>query len=387
MRRASIKISILVLIAACAVFLQFRSLPAQRVRQARSLASTGRIDQAIRVYESVLRKQSVVHSPNKDLVVYARLRLAELFDKKGMRSRAMQEYYRCVIAVPEARRQTMLRPQTPDERRDFAMTILEERPGKQALEYLESLNDFGADWGVYREIAGTVSMDPDMYYYALGSAYIERQLFEEARIYLTSRILRYVHPLSVLRYCFGKYAGADSDLIIEKVWGRGIYVTLENFEHGAYPVLSHWVSRSPPIRFAQGFEINGFRGVSEYLDTDYSVSHGYDLWVVLANVLLGETGCDVGVRLYCSSDSISLRANVIYPAENRSVLLNGGSVKRIDDGWFEYSIGSLRKLARDAACSNSWKTDRMYLDKIVIDTMGRSGRIVIDEIELFVYAQ
>jgi hypothetical protein len=376
-----------VILASCAVFFAALSHPFFRMRHAASLSEKGSFDRSIRVYESILRRGSVSRSRDESLEALVRLRMAELFDKKGMRARAMREYYHSMIIAPDGRNTTSLRPRTPEEYRDFAMTILEDKPGKDALVYLSLLNDSGADWDVYKDIARVIKAEPSEYYFTLASAYIDRQLWTEARLYLTSRILRFVHPLSVLRFAFERYGADDARHIRDTVWGKDVFVTIRDFEQEAYPIFSHWVSRSLPRSFTQGFEPQGYRGCAEYLDVTYPSPRGYDLWVVITNVPLDHAGFDVGARLYCSSDSVLLNANVMYPAENKSALFNSCVVTPVREGWFEYSLGPLRKLAGDFARTSSWKTKDMYFDKFVVDTQGKSGRIAIDEIQLYVYAQ
>jgi hypothetical protein len=395
MKRIPPRIILIVLLTACAVFLAARSQSSVRMHQAASLGERGFPDSAIRVYESILRKTSVERAHGRaakdtNLEALVLLRMAELFNKKGMRSRAMQEYYRSLIISPTGKNATSLGPRTPEEYRDFAMTILEEKRGSEALACLDFFDDGKAAWDEYKAIARTIVIpaEPRDYYYALASAYIEGKLWSEARLYMTKRILHFVHPLDALDFAVTRYGSPQAREIREQVWGRDIFVTISDFEQEAHPVFSHWVSRSLPKAFAQGFQPDGFRGSAEYLQISYDASGGYDLWVVITNVPLNEPiGFDVGARLYCSSGNVVLNANVIYPAENKSALLNSSTVMPVREGWFEHSIAGLGALGRDFARTHSWRDRDMYVDKIVLDTRGTSGRISIDEIQLYVYEQ
>lgn len=356
--------------------------------------------EAIRLYEKILTKNNTKRVLNDKIFSRINFDLGYLYNKVNLVNPAVEFYARGSAGFPRAGIEDYCFKNHFDYCKLLLIGSLEAGELDKAIECFESIKRFypkasGAE--KYFDVATLLKKENLLqgdknFYFLIGDAYIQNQLFDEARAFFTKRILDYgIEPVQVLAYLQKKYA--KNTEIIEKVWGKNIYVTLEDFE-AVQPRLFHWLS-------SMGAKVNShhiadevvykgcyseFFDIAYALDKEYAPSGSTYLLVKLVNISLKATNPNMGLRLFIKSigpSGYNLRLNIIYPASEITGTCGVSFKQDAGDGWEEYRVENLFENAKTIASDRNWGIDGMRADKIIIDTGCFSTKFFVDEIELY----
>ena len=219
---------------------------------------------------------------------------------------------------------------------------------------------------------------------------LEARLWEEAREFLTRRILRYHDPVTVLAYLQKKYGSAQYRPLRAHIWGeRGVYVVLEDFEDGDLPVFSPWVRTSMPQvhehTLVPGAGLDG--SCAEFFHLSYPQKTAYDYWVKLVSIPLISEPFRLGIRLHVRARdevSLSLKFNVIYPESRENGIAVSNVIITGLGAWQRYETGDFVPVALRIAEERGWSPQGLFVDKIVLDTRTETGAFYVDNVELYV---
>jgi len=366
-----------------------------RLKQTDYYKSKGRPTEAIQLYNKVLRKNYVKKSLNDKILTKIHFDLGHLYAEFKLRNLAIESYAQGSAGAFGIAIEDYYLKGELDKDKLFAVGLLEAGKWGQAIKGLERLKQFYPSFeDVERYIntavdLRTANLSPEDkgFLFSVGDAYIRNGLFDEAREFFTKRILDYgIESLEVLSYIHKTY-GSNLE-IKQKIWGDEFYVTLEDFETIELR-LSKWVSNTNSrVKSHYIAKKTAYKGnCSEFLDISYK-EKGYDFWVKAVKIPLDEVNFDLGIRVFLKDNLVShyiLRANVVYPKQEKSGICGGGVSYSKNNGWEEVRLGNLSENAQGIAerPERQWETKGMFIDKIIINPSGVSSKLYIDSIELY----
>jgi tetratricopeptide (TPR) repeat protein len=387
----------------CAVFFclmltgfQINSTAWFRLKLADVYRNNRQYKDAIRIYNKILRKDGVKkHLPEK-LSARVSFDLARLYSGLELKNMAIESYARVFAKYADIDVDTHHNGSDLDKDKLLAIGLLEGGRFESAIKELQRLEGRYPDFQdaqkyitTARDLEKSGFTDNENFYFSIGDAYIQNKLFKEARAFYTKRVLDYgIPPMDVLGYLDRKYR--DEGGIKEKVWGSHIYVILEDFET-IEPQLSVWIRGSRPKvnshRVTNECAYGGY--YSEYLDLTY-YAKGPEYWQRTAHVPLYNTKLKLGVRLYVKSAEPSahtLLFDILYPKQGITGAFPDSEIRDAGGGWQEYRSRDLAASAKSIAQAHNWKTEDMFMDKVVLDTQGISNKFYVDNIELYIIGQ
>ncbi|MCG8429640.1 MAG: hypothetical protein MJA29_00475, partial [Candidatus Omnitrophica bacterium] len=239
-----------------AVVFWLQSTPRFRLEQAAWYVRQGRPAGAVSLCKKIKRRMAAGGSLTRGApgIEEIDLKLAVLYDRMGLRGAAMQSFYSAVTRDIAVFSRSKVLPETDAEYRGLVLALLENRTMLKALRSFDAPGRALPEelpWSRYAQVAGRLREYSETgegeYYFRLGDALLEAGLWEEAREFLTRRIVRYHNPVTVLAYLQKRYGSARHRQLRAHIWGeRGVYVVLEDFESGDLPVFSPWVRTSMP---------------------------------------------------------------------------------------------------------------------------------------------
>ncbi len=204
---------------------------------------------AISIYKKILRKSSVGTSSERSGLSFIYYKLGNLYSKLNETNMAILNY-------------SKTDQMSSGENISFAMGALESGKWKDALRVFTELKSNSKSTGFYEKYMVAAeglmktreSSGSDSFYFAIGDAYIENKLFDEAKEFFTRRILLYeIDPINVLAYVYKRY---DNDTDIKRrVWGNSFYVTLEQSKGDPLNTLSSYIISNliiTPMQFSYG---------------------------------------------------------------------------------------------------------------------------------------
>ncbi|MDP2913457.1 MAG: hypothetical protein Q8N91_05560 [Candidatus Omnitrophota bacterium] len=376
-----------------AAALHISSTASFRFRLADYYKCNGQYGKAIRIYDKILRKDSVKRILSESALVRANFEIGLLAAKFDFMNLAIESYARGGAGF-----------EFPDLKRHYTGKDLshEKLPAIGLLEagrFEPAIKEFRKLAGLYpdfRDAGKYINAADDMqrqniragrenFYFNLGDTYVENGLFKDARAFFTKRILDYgVSPMDVLRYLNKKYSRNKE--IVSEIWGDNIYVVLEDFETNQ-PQFKRYMSNAK-VKINEHFIMKDFAyegNRSEFLDMTYS-KEGYDYWSKEVIIPINAPDLNLGLRLFVKGDNLSGRQLlfwVVYKKQGLTGICNP-PFTRLDagNGWTEWRINNLSESARAIASRNNWNSDGMMMEKIIIDMQGCSGKFYIDEIQL-----
>jgi len=352
----------------------------------------GQPKKVIQLYNKILRRNNIKEELNNETFVEIYFGLGFLYAGFNLSNLAIESYARGSEKSVEAVIGSYYQRDDFKQDRLIAIGLLEAGKSKAAINELQRLKRIYPNFEnaeKYISVADALlTMDlavDDEFYFKLGDAYIQYGLFDEARNFFAKRILYYgINPIQMLTYLHQNYS--ESREVIRRVWGDDIYVTLEDFEV-LNPQLIQWVSKiKVKVNRHSIVDRVAYKGNrSEFLDIS-SMEKGRDLWVKIVNISLDDMSFDLGVRAFIRSKKPSphsLRFNVKYPRCHESGVSSGSEGRELGGGWREYRIENLGERARRIALRRGWNTERMFVDKVILDTQGVSNQFYIDDVELY----
>jgi len=353
----------------------------------------GQLKKTIQLYNKILRKNSIRKSLSDKILAKICFDLGFLYGSFGLSNLAIESY------TCGSRKSTDIAIDSYYQRNDLerdkliVIGLLESGESKAAINKLQKLTQIYPrfqDAKKYIRVANTLQVmnstsDNKDFYFRVGDAYIQNELFDEARMFFTKRILDYgIDSIRVLTYLHEKYS--ENREVAQKVWGDDIYVTLEDFEV-LRPRLTQWVS-NVKIKVNNHSIVDKIahrENHSEFLDIT-SMERGRDLWVKIVNIPLDNISFDLGIRAFIKSTKPSpynLSFNVKYPECHESGVSSGSAGEEFSGGWREYRIENLGERTSQMALRRNWNTEGRFIDKIILTTQGVSNQFYIDDIELY----
>jgi len=349
-------------VIACLIFagLQFSSTAWFREKLAGCYEARQEYTKAIQLYNRILVKDGVKRRIDGEDLARIYLSMGSLYAGLDLRNLAIESYTKAVLSSPEITQY----PKSADPAGNKLLVIgMLEAEGLKKADAEESSTD---------EL------------FLIGDTYIENGLFGEARAFFTKRILDYgAGPVDVLAYLHRRY-GRDKR-IRERVWGKDIYVALEDFER-IEPGLGMWDDNSGFDDHRITKEIAYKGRYSEFLAIT-SFGQNRDWWAKSVKIPLDDKDLELGIRFFIKSprpDMNKLHFNTVYPEQKETGLYSGSIRRDIGEGWEEYRIDDISMIAGSIAQDYNWDPKGMYVDKIVVDTRGHSNRFYVDSIELYV---
>lgn len=378
--------------------LQVNSSAQFRIRRAACYEDNRLYDDAIKTYIKILRKDSVKKDLSPKLFAKVHFDLASLYAEKALSDVAIESYAAGSARYPDIG--LMGHAGEADLAKDrlaaiglleggrFDLAVKEFRRLKEQYPYFQDSERYIATASSLSK-QGMIIGDKN-FFFSIGDAYIQNQLYEEARAFYTKRILDYgVAPIETLKYLREKYSDDDDTDIKRKVWGDNIFVTLEDFETMS-PRLARWLCSSFSV-------INGhyitkdaaYKGSrSEFLDITYTKG-GFDYWAKNTNLPMDTADLKLGVRLFVKSDPPSpqyLACDFVYPSQKNTGTSISFTKQDVGNGWKEFKMEDLQGTARGIAARPGyiWDTKRMFMGKIVFaNEKGISCKVYVDNIELY----
>lgn len=348
---------------------------------------------AIKLYNKILRKNSVRKNLKERNFAKINFDLGYLYSQLNFINPAIESYARgsakfAIVGIDHYYRRDDL-----EKDKLLAIGFLEAGRWDIAIEEFKKLKQLYPQFlEVEKYIKTAMNLkeknsrrDDRNFYFMVGEAYIQNQLFNEAKVFFTKRILDYgFHPLEVLNYLNQAYS--QNREIREKVWGDNIYVTLEDFET-IEPQLSKWVGNAKSKVNSHHITTDAaYKGIhSEFLDITYTKA-GFDYWTKPVDMLLTNPNLVLAVRMFIKSEELfkgCLEINISYPKQGTSGIWQADVKENTAGGWEECRIDNLSEKAKTIASRFNWNTSEMKLDRIIIDTAGVSNKFYIDEIELY----
>lgn len=359
---------------------------------------------AIKLYDKILRRNSVKGSLDSRTFSEINFDLGYLYRKLNLSNLAIESYTagseKFIIDIKDSYYVTgdLEKDKLP------ALGLLEAAKWNRAIKEFQRLKQFHPNsYGIIDRYIKAVTilknegLTPAVkdFYFKIGDAYIQSRLFNEAKSFFTKRILDYgIEPVPVLAYLQKKYG--NNTQVVKDVWGDDIYVTLEDFET-VRPRLNKWVSNiwgkvynhciTDEAAYkgyrSEFFDIS-YTGV--YKGTDRSYGGDYYYLVKIVNIPLQHKALNLGLRLFIKNNrpyKNNLCFNTLYTAAGESGICGASSRKEMGNDWWQYKIEGLFKIAKFVAADRRWDIDRMVIDKVMVDTKGICGIFFIDEIELY----
>lgn len=229
--------------------------------------------------------------------------------------------------------------------------------------------------------------------FAFGQEYIKRKMWQEARIFYTKKILKYLNPVAVLEKLDRLYNTDEYLDIKEKVWRQDIFVTLEDFEDSNDPVLIEWPIDAKPIVNAHVIskDVSHTGRRSEYLDLSYAEGGGiHDYWMKSVNLPLTNPALPLGIRVYIKSSEPfkgALRIHITYLKEGTGAFWDSDVRQEVGGGWEVKKTENLMDNVIALGSSRNWNIDEMVIDNVLINTGGISNKFYVDDIELYLTKQ
>lgn len=346
-----------------------------RIKTADHYAKAAEYGKALRLYQKVLRRDSIKHHLPHAASREIYFKAGDMCSKMDMPDAAIESYAKGAAASPGPDIGKYTGGEDPAKDKLSAVGLLEGgRYAEAAAEFqrLKKLYPDFRDRDRYIKTARVLeeqkpSPGTDDFYFSIGDGYIRQGLFEEAKGFYTKRILHYgMRPLRVLRHLKDAYS-ADAG-VREKVWGRDIYVTLEDFESAEYG--------------------------SKVLDMPRANTSGLCVFEKVIEVPLDNNrDLDAGIRLLVKCDDPSVRimlgVEITYLKARASGISLHSTAEDAGNGWTMHKIESLSEAARGIARdpSRSWSMEDAFINKCVLVIWAgpdvRPGNFYLDEIQLY----
>jgi len=351
-KRVSIKYISLAFLCPVLIVMQINSTAWFRTGLADYYKDKGQYARAIGLYNEILTKDSVKKGLDDKAFSEVNLKMGALYARLGLRNLAIESYAMAALRSPDLG--------YSDKDRLFAIGVFEARALSSGTK--DSL-------------------------FAAGDAYIKDGSYDEARAFFTKRILDYgANPFEVLVYLQERYGRQKG--VRQAVWGRQIYVVLEDFEDlkprlgeylGASRVNNHYI--------AQDFVYKG--RYSEFLDVTCPdpARSGSNYWVINTRIPLKDDGLRLGIRIAVRKtkpQACELGINVRYSGDGISDVFPKPVRQDLGGGWEEISIEDFLPRVKGVASRYRWSTGDMVIDKIIFDTMGNNNKFYVDNIELYI---
>ena len=379
---------------AALIGLQINSTARFRMKLADYYRSKGHYAKTIELYNKILTKNNVKRSVGRKTFSKICLDSGYLYAKLDLTNLAIESYAGVIAELPVEIGHYYLKNDLAKDKL-LAIGLLEAGRWNAAIEEFRRLRRLYPQFQNMEKYINTAialkKEDPALEVksplFLIGDAYIQNQLFDEAKAFFSKRILDYgMEPVEVLRYLQKKYAGNRE--VKQKVWGDDIYVILENFE-ALKPQLSRWLMSSADTTAVNHYitKEDAFEGAhSEFLDVAYT-GEGNDRWVKITKIPLGGTGLNLGIRLYTKSSrpsSHNLMFNVIFPKQGGSGIFAASLRQDIGNGWEELRMENLLETAKGIASRFKWDAEGVMIDRIILDTGGINDKFYIDNLELYI---
>ncbi|MBU0683653.1 MAG: hypothetical protein KJ864_05135, partial [Candidatus Omnitrophica bacterium] len=224
--------------------------------------------------------------------------------------------------------------------------------------------------------------------FIFGEELVESQKWDDARMFYTKEILKYLSPVDVLQALHKLYPKGGRKSEKEHIWGGDIFVILEDFEEKDAPVLGPWAKSSEPrVNEHSISEEEAVSGKSsEYFNVEYAGGRN-DYWAKTVDIPLNNPDLSLGIRVFIKSNGSfkgDLRVNTTYPPSGRCGITSSTYRKNLENGWIEYGLENLYEKARENGLQHKWSVDNMKIDKVLIDTSCAFCKFYVDDIQLYI---
>ncbi len=356
----------------------------------------GESTKAINLYNKILRKNRLKGFKNCAYYGIIYLDLGREYAEFKLRNLAIESYVRGVKLYPDSKLDGYYCRVDLEKDKLLAIASLESGNLVKAIKEFQRLRNYYPEFQEARKYLGmaatlnrqNMDLSQKYSYFTIGDTYIKYGLYEEARSFFTKRILDYgLDSLEVLSYLDRKYSSLHK--IRNKIWGRDIYVTLEDFENNENR-LKNWVNITEGSVKGHGITSQeSYKGnYAELLDITYKKEEGFDFWVKPVLIRLDNASLSLGVRVFVKKSDPErghIKLNIDYPREGWTGVWHYDINEKADKGWQEWRIDNLvSKAYKLGSDFNRKNFEEMKIDRIIFDTSAKSGRIFIDEIELFI---
>lgn len=223
---------------------------------------------------------------------------------------------------------------------------------------------------------------------SFGENLARQRRFREARIFYTTTMTEYFTPVEVLQILGDLYDVPEKKMVREKIWGKNIFVVLEDFENTTRPVISNWATSNYPRVKAHEISGNEFYtgSQSEYFDLRYA-SPGWDYWAKRVDIPLAAKNRPMGVRFYLKSRGPfkgCLRFTVVMGGDQkRTGIWHEDEVRDAERGWQMRWVDDVYQKAVLSATKSGIPAENLRIDQIIINTDGHSNQFYVDDIELY----
>ena len=222
---------------------------------------------------------------------------------------------------------------------------------------------------------------------AFGEQFVQQKDWQAAKIFYTKKILKYLNPAEGLE-ALGRFYNTDEKAEIkQKIWGKDIFVVLEDFEDSSKPVFINWAGH-PSIKVKAhkiSKQVSRTENCSEFFDL-YYFKGGWNYWAKDVYIPLSETALPMGVRVFVKSQKPfkgCLKLSIHHEKEGKDGIYQNDIKKDVGDGWQMRWVDNLFKEAKISSQMDKCSIDNISINAIIISPESDSNQFYVDDIELY----